>query len=187
MKKTFFALALVALLIVATSLLAVISCGDDDDDDDATDDDLVDDDIADDDLNDDDNADDDIGDDDISDDDTTAGPTIVDVSNTGCKDGTVPPSKDSWPEGLEFTYDNGVLTVTHVNAEFNCCLDYIDVEMELAGFTIDLYEEEVTPNPCWCICPFDVVTHIANLDPGTYTVNIYANGNFALSGQIDIP
>jgi hypothetical protein len=168
--KQFF-VAIVILAVFGFALGAALSCGDDDDDNDVADDDAVDDDTAD-----DDQADDD-----------TAGPSVIDVGNSDCKDGSGPEAKDDWPQDITFDYEDGILTVTHVNGYFNCCLDSIDVTMSITGPVIDLYEVEVTPNPCFCECPFDVVTEIAGLAPGSYTVNIYADGAFAISGEVEIP
>ena len=107
-------------------------------------------------------------------------PHVLDTSNSSCKD-------DEQPQSIEFDYADGVLTVTHVNGVFNCCLDSIEVTMQMEGGTIDLYEQEITPNPCFCVCPFDVTTRIEGLASGSYTVNIFANGYFAVSGQVEIP
>lgn len=181
-------------VVVALCLVPAFSCTDNDnheednppgDDDDSSsgpanfdddDDDLI---PADDD-------DDNDTDDDTADDDISQEPAIAGVEHGTCKDGSGP-AKEEWPEQLLLTYTGNVLTVTHVNGVFNCCLDSIEVTMQLNGFTIDLYEEEYAPNPCYCICPFDVITHIANLVAGSYTVNVYANGTFSLSGQVTIP
>jgi hypothetical protein len=136
---------------------------------------------------DDDAADDDAGDDDVGDDDTGP-PHILDTSRTDCKDGSGPTKDEEWPQSIEFHYENGVLTVTHVNGAFNCCLDYVQVTLQMEGeWTIDLYEQEVASNPCFCVCPFDVTTRIEGMASGSYTVNIYANGAFAVSGQVEVP
>lgn len=133
------------------------------------------------DTDDDDASDDDATDDDTDDDDE---PYIVDTSNTDCKD-----YKDEEPEeGIEFNYEDGILTVVHVNAYYNCCIDRIDVQMQLENFTIDLYETEIVPMPCDCLCYFDVTTQIAALESGTsYTVNIYVYDALSISGEVTIP
>lgn len=195
MNQRFFLLAavLTAFLFTAFSF----ACDDDDDNDDnndnATDDDLspADDDSADDDASpadDDDLSDDDTTADDDNDDDSTTGePAVLDVENTECKDGAGGAKEDDWPQSLEFSYESGILSVTHINGQFNCCIDYIEVTLTVQNNVIDLYEQEVAAAPCWCICPFDVTTRIANLAPGVYAVNAYANGTLAVSGETTIP
>ena len=136
---------------------------------------------------DDDSGDDDTGDDDTGDDDSDDKPAILSTSNEGCKNGAGLDEEEDWPQDIVFDYSGGVLTVTHVSGVFNCCIDAINVTMELSGLVIDLYEVEYAPNPCFCVCPYDVVTRIANLEAGTYTVNIYANGHFAIAGEVEIP
>ncbi len=198
--------------VITLCLVLVFSCyhGDDDDNDDGkeeenppgddddsssgpttVDDDTIgpvptDDDTNDDDTTDDDTGDDDVTDDDVTDDDASQDPTITGIEHGTCKDGSGP-AKTEWPESLELTYANNVLTVKHVNGVFNCCLDSIEVAMELDGFIIELYEEEYAPNPCFCICPFDVTTHIANLAAGEYTVKVYVNGTFSIDGRVTVP
>ena len=200
MSRRWLWLSLFLLLVFSLAATAILSCDDDDDDDDTgdlppvgddddtTDDDTGDDDndTGDDDTGDDDTGDDDTGDDDTGDDDTTAGPSITDITHGTCKNGAGP-TEDDWPEDLTFAYEGGVLTVTHVNGWFNCCLESIEVEMEISGATIDLYEEEYAPDPCYCICPYDVVTDIAGLDDDTYTVNVYVNGDLSISDEVTIP
>ena len=57
----------------------------------------------------------------------------------------------------------------------------------MQDFVISLYETEVVPDPCYCMCYFDVTTQIADLPSGSYTVDIYVEGEFRVSGDIDIP
>ncbi len=120
-----------------------------------------------------------------TDDDDAAGPQVADVDHTTCKDGSK--DKNDWPESVEFDYSDDALTVTHVNGVFNCCLESIDVTLDLTDLVLTLYEVEYTPMPCDCICPYDVVTQIEDLDAGDYTVNVYVNGSLAISADTVIP
>jgi len=123
-------------------------------------------------------------DDDSGDDDSGSGPDIQDVSNSGCKEDET----DAEPaEGIDLSYADGFLTVVHTDVVYNCCLDRIDVTMQIEGTVISLYETEVAPNPCDCICRYDVTTRISGLESGTYTVNIYVNNQISVSGTIEIP
>lgn len=192
------------IFIVLAIGLSVFSCNeqdDDDDDDNEGDDDVADDDATDDDVSDDDSADDDdTADDDSTDDDDTADDDVTDddddatgeviienTENSDCKNTDKSKGKYYWPQDILFDFQNGKLIVTHVNGEFNCCIDYIATTVQLNGLIIDLYEVEVASAPCFCVCPFDVTTTLSGLASGTYTVNIYANGDFAVSGQTTIP
>jgi hypothetical protein len=178
-------ISLMATLALACAFAFVSGCGGDDDDDDGSDDDDSDDatdDIADD-ADDDDADDTGASDDTVADDDT--GPEIIGVENSECKNGGG--KDDLYPEGIEFSWAAGVLTVTHVNGSFNCCLDTIDVTMQLSSGTIDLREQEAAANPCFCVCPFDVATRINGLLSGHYLVNIYTNGVKTISGETDAP
>ena len=133
-------------------------------------------------------ADDDAGDDDTGDDDAGGDePGILDTVQDGCKNGAGAGLDEPWPQDIILEMDGDVLVVTHVNGVFNCCIVAIDVTMDLGETVIDLYEVENAPEPCDCICPYDVVTRIGGLAPKTYTVNIYANGEFAISGEVTVP
>jgi hypothetical protein len=183
--------AVLLALLGGIGLLLACPAGDDDDDAGDDGDDDADDDSGDNDADDDDDADigpqDDDADDDSGDDDSDGG-EIVGTKRTDCKDGSGGGKDgDDWPQSLAFLYADGVLGVTHVNGRFNCCLERIDVALEQAGYALDLQETEYAPAPCFCECPYDVTTRIAGLAPGTYVVSAYANGTFAVSGEVTIP
>lgn len=166
MKSKLF---LLIALFLGLSLLLLCCPADDDDDNDDNDD-----------------SDDDTGDDDDTggDDDDDQNVDIVDVKHGSCKN--LLAEEEDWPQDILFDYQDEVLTVTHVNGVFNCCLDSIEVELELNGFVLTLFESEYAPDPCFCVCPFDVATGISGLASGDYEVNIYANGEFAIGGQVTI-
>ena len=158
------------LMLIFACLALVFACGDDDDDDDTS-------------AGDDDDDDDDAATDD--DDDDSAGPSVLDVSHGDCKN--LKNGLPDWPESLAFDFQSGVLTVHHVNGVFNCCIERIDVDVSLQGATLSLYEQQYAPQPCDCICPYDVDTDISGLADATYTVDVYVNGSLAISGQVAIP
>ena len=170
MKAKWFILCFL-LITVAAALAFFLACGDDDPSTSSG------------------QADNDAGDDDNDTvDDDASGPQIQDVNHSACKDGsTGKEGLPGYPESLEFDYDEDVLTVHHVNGVFNCCIERIDVTLDIAGNVIDLYEQEYTPEPCNCICPYDVDTEISGLADGTYAVNIYVNGWISISGETTIP
>ena len=172
---------ILALLTLAFVVLACcLNCGDDDDDNDDADDDVNDDSDNDDDADDDidDDIDDDDVDDDVDDDDNQDDPSLESFENSLCLD-----LKADEPQSIDFDYSDDVLTVIHRNGVFNCCLNYVDVEMEISEMTITLNENEYAPEPCNCVCPTDVTSRISGLAAGNYTMDIFANGNLAISDE----
>ncbi len=182
---------LVLLTLAFVALACCLNCGDDDDDnddafspyddDDDVNDDSDDDDDADDDI-DDDIDDDDVDDDVDDDDDDQDDPSLESFENSLCLN-----LKANEPQSIDFDYSDDVLTVIHRNGVFNCCLDYVDVEMVISEMTITLNENEYAPEPCNCVCPTDVTSRISGLAAGNYTIDIFANGNLAISGETVIP
>ena len=58
---------------------------------------------------------------------------------------------------IEFEYDGeGVLSIKHINAAFNCCPDSFGVEVHLEGDVITIVEQEYLTNPCFCLCLYDM-------------------------------
>jgi len=68
---------------------------------------------------------------------------------------------------IVWDYDGtGLLTLTHINAGFNCC-PTLDISVDIGAGTITLYEVE-TLGECFCLCLFDLEFEIVNLPSGTY-------------------
>jgi len=72
---------------------------------------------------------------------------------------------------LLYHYDNGKLTLKHVNAGFNCCPDEIVVDINIDGNNITITETEINGD-CYCLCLFDVDIEIYFLPPGEYNIRI---------------
>jgi hypothetical protein len=68
---------------------------------------------------------------------------------------------------------DGMVTVIHEHAEYNCCMDGCEYAVELAGDIIDVVETEVVSLPCWCLCCFWLQVQIADVPPGDYTVRFH--------------
>jgi len=64
-----------------------------------------------------------------------------------------------------------VVLVHHDSAEFNCCPE-LEHEVVVDGFTVDVFEVEVTAS-CFCTCCFDLVHQLADLPPGAYQVRVW--------------
>ena len=98
-------------------------------------------------------------------------PRIGTYSNSGCLDRSVGdlflPCGD---DEIVLTVKGNTLHVLHCNGTYNCCLDDIVISASIQGNTIDLTEDEILTDPCYCICCYDVEATVIDLSPGTYTV-----------------
>jgi hypothetical protein len=72
---------------------------------------------------------------------------------------------------IEYSHDGTTtLSLTHVNAGFNCCPDTLTAEIRITADSIIISEAELLINPCDCL--FDLDYEITNLPPGTYTIRV---------------
>ena len=104
-------------------------------------------------------------------------------SHGGCKSEPPPPPPpaprlDPYvdDDSVEWSYESGTqtLTVTHVNAEFNCCPTELFSEGERVGSEIRIHEhEDLTDGGCFCMCDFDLVSTFAGVPPGSYDLLIF--------------
>jgi hypothetical protein len=100
---------------------------------------------------------------------------------SGCHDAPTYPEPDS----VIITASGNDIVVLHKDAFYNCCFE-ISVEVVQNGNVFNLYEHE-SGNPCWCMCYFDITTTIYDLEPGTYTINVYnAEGQYVGGGTVTI-
>jgi hypothetical protein len=102
--------------------------------------------------------------------DTNGG--LVDVGD--CKQtitGIPTVSASSDQDCIEYWYDGGgVLRLKHVNAAFNCC-PVVAVDIRVEGTTITIEEIEIEGH-CLCLCLYDVIYEIQDLDPGVYDLHV---------------
>jgi hypothetical protein len=76
-------------------------------------------------------------------------------------------------EEVMFEVYDGTIAFSHNETQFNCCA-WIDVEITLDGYHIEIVERErFEEGPCFCLCCFDVGATIAGLEPGEYTVDVW--------------
>jgi hypothetical protein len=100
---------------------------------------------------------------------------------SGCHDTPTYPEPDS----VIITVSGNDIMVVHKDAFYNCCFE-ISVEVVQNGNMFNLYEHE-SGNPCWCMCYFDITTTIYDLEPGTYTINVYnAEGQYVGGGTVTL-
>jgi hypothetical protein len=70
----------------------------------------------------------------------------------------------------QYQFDGqGVLTLKHINAGFNCCPGEINADINIDGYSITITEREGT-NGCHCLCLFDLDYQFENVEPGVYQV-----------------
>ncbi|UCC45079.1 MAG: hypothetical protein JSU65_03940, partial [Candidatus Zixiibacteriota bacterium] len=96
------------------------------------------------------------------------------IDHSSCK--SIPlgdPAVDTTDEWgcVEWSYDgSSVLSLTHVNAGFNCC-PIIAADLRFEGDTIIVEELDSLDNGgCACLCLFDVDYEINSLPPGQYRI-----------------
>ena len=98
-----------------------------------------------------------------------AGAHLGEVSHTDCWEDV---GGRDWcpPDVIQLTVEGSVLHTHHQDAEYNCCFEDIAVTLTVEGNLIRLDEEEIVPDPCWCLCCVDVWATVAGLASGNYTV-----------------
>lgn len=94
---------------------------------------------------------------------------IIGYSDGGC-----------WPEtptmlgaDITYLYNNGVLTMEHDSAVFNCAA-YLIVAFEQQADTLRFFEINISDEYVYCICPFDITASVAGILPGSYVAEIWA-------------
>jgi hypothetical protein len=103
------------------------------------------------------------------------------TSHSPCHDNPA----DSDPDEVIITVSGNDVIVLHKDAFYNCCYT-IWVDLVQEGNVFNLYEHE-SGTPCFCMCYFDITTTIYDLQPGTYTINVYnAEGEYVGGGTITV-
>jgi hypothetical protein len=109
--------------------------------------------------------------------DTLAVETIVVDDSYGMisywDSGCWPENPDKFGAGIYYLYDDGVLTMEHDSAIFNCGARMI-VAFEQAADTLRFFEINISADYAYCICPFDITASVAGIMPGTYVAEIWA-------------
>jgi hypothetical protein len=80
----------------------------------------------------------------------------------------------AWCWDLDYfttSVSDGVITVLHNSAAYNCCPDYFDYAIDQADSLIWVEETEVLGGvPCPCICCYDIPVQIGPVSPGRYRI-----------------
>lgn len=105
----------------------------------------------------------------------TSGPEVLLINHSECKDFNSSRntfSLDSSIDCIQFDYNgSGVLTLTHINAGFNCCPGQITANINIEDNIIIIEEAEEIAG-CHCNCLYDIDYQITNLTPGVYTIKV---------------
>jgi len=68
--------------------------------------------------------------------------------------------------------------ITHYDASFNCCLpEGIGIEVSMSNDTLYFSEYEKVKGNCRCMCKYDVVAGMRNLNEGEYVLCIIKDYN----------
>lgn len=100
--------------------------------------------------------------------------SIVEVA--GCKGFSIVPPDSGVPADLDcifYSFISGTLTLTHVNAGFNCCPDTIYSNMDIADGIISIHEIEAGSTWCDCLCLYDIDYVLEDLAPGDYLIRFH--------------
>jgi len=89
-----------------------------------------------------------------------------------------------------YQYDEskGILSLTHVNAGFNCALTDLNIEIEVEGTSITIYENETNASAD-CQCLYDLDIELTSIAPQQYQfifVEPYIQRQEALNFSIDL-
>ncbi len=72
--------------------------------------------------------------------------------------------------------------------EANCCKDEIRLDMSVEGNKINIYEIEITTNPCYCLCDFPTTALLGPFESGDYIVEVFdVGGNSLGTVEVSIP
>ncbi len=79
---------------------------------------------------------------------------------------------DSHEDCIGYQYNGrDTLTLSHINACFNCCPGEITAKIDFNNSLITITERE-REQGCRCQCLFDLDYEVRNLAPGVYTIRI---------------
>lgn len=122
---------------------------------------------------------------------TTAGQL---TNHSDCKNGLKSTSLlTETPDSLScveysFNEKKNILTLTHINAGFNCCPDSLYCFVGSVGDTIHIQEFE-SSNTCRCNCLYDINIDITGVESKTYLLQLiepYAESQAELLFEINL-
>ncbi|HUW93712.1 MAG TPA: hypothetical protein VMV74_11160 [Bacteroidales bacterium] len=74
---------------------------------------------------------------------------------------------------ISYSYDSssGTLSLTHINAGFNCCPGKLSCDIDIVGDTLVIIEKEESAL-CDCDCLYDLYIDVSNLDKQSFIVKV---------------
>ncbi len=110
---------------------------------------------------------------------------VGDCKQFGLKTDDHPSDQDC----IKWEYINdSVLSISHINAGFNCCPIEFLVDIVLTNDTL-LIKESERDAPCDCICLYDLNYEISPVPKGSYTITVeepYARDGILLEANINL-
>lgn len=91
----------------------------------------------------------------------------------GCKSSFTKESTERDRSCMVFAYDAAKqqLSLTHVNAAFNCCPEKIAADVSVKDGVIRIVESETGPN-CRCNCLFDLYMVVENVPATSFVIKV---------------
>ena len=114
------------------------------------------------------------------------------TDHTGCK-GLKSATDDVIPDTqscINWSYDSssGTLSLTHINAGFNCCPGKLSCSVSIAGDTLIIKEKEESAM-CDCDCLYDLYIDVSDLEEQDYIISIvepYCGDQQKLIFEVDL-
>jgi len=94
----------------------------------------------------------------------------ITVTKTGCKSEFHILSDSANQDCIEYSINNNILHVKHINAAFNCCPNKVYAIANISHDTIMITEKELLSQPCKCDCLYDVEYNIPNIVDSFYVI-----------------
>jgi hypothetical protein len=111
-------------------------------------------------------------------------PVVTGISYVGCKELDLKCTRNEDCVIYE-TVNDSSLKINRINAAFNCCFDYLLINIETAdNSTIKITEKE-NAGLCNCICLYDIEYTVGPLNYGLYSIDIYEQSGDTISFNID--
>lgn len=116
---------------------------------------------------------------------------VTEVNSSDCKNTTKSAEEDLRSIKLKAVTGNN-LSVTFVNAVFNCCPGEIGSNATIENGILKVYFNE-SMHMCNCVCPYDLECVIDGMQNRKYKIEVYAGGDtpdaefsFTFSERLDM-
>lgn len=84
------------------------------------------------------------------------------------------------PECIQWSHQDSVLSLTHLQAVYNCCLDSIEITMAVTEQAITIVESEYPEGGegCRCICRYDLEYQVFVASAGIFVLHLRSNSQY---------